>query len=218
MNEQVLFSYQDHTREPHPSNHTTQHMYRVVKWWSHKYNVSEIMGLVQLFWTTYMRKIHIPKNGSLVHWTDFCFSNCSILNPLISVSSFHLECEFLVWDYIMEFWMALSLLSVEYTLLQLLCTLHDVVLRLEVKSCKMMTSYFTTLFCAISFVTLAWLWREEQLLAVTRSLEWLKEMWTNLITIFRAIPFPCLGTGTRRSKNQAVVKLSGAEYHPHSSV
>ena len=27
------------------------------------------MDFVQLFWTTYMRKVHIPKNGSLVHQT-----------------------------------------------------------------------------------------------------------------------------------------------------
>ena len=27
------------------------------------------MGFVQLFWTTYMGKVHIPKNGSLVHQT-----------------------------------------------------------------------------------------------------------------------------------------------------
>ena len=70
---------------------------RVAKWWRHKNNFSEIMDFVQLFWTTYMRKVHIPRNwffSAPNSWDmGFWSSNCSILNPLFRVGSFHLEPE-----------------------------------------------------------------------------------------------------------------------------
>ena len=55
------------TRENY--SYTNQVWYRVGKWWCHKNYFSEIMDFVQLFWMTYMRKVHIPKNGCLVHQT-----------------------------------------------------------------------------------------------------------------------------------------------------
>ena len=42
---------------------------RVVQWWWHKKYFHETMGFVQLFWTTYLRKVHFTKTGSLVHQT-----------------------------------------------------------------------------------------------------------------------------------------------------
>ena len=40
---------------------------RVLKWWCHKNDFSEIMGFIWLFRTTYLKKVHRQKNGSLVH-------------------------------------------------------------------------------------------------------------------------------------------------------
>ena len=42
-------------------------MNRVLKWWRHKNDISEIMGFIQLIRTTYLKKVHTQKNGSLVH-------------------------------------------------------------------------------------------------------------------------------------------------------
>ena len=39
---------------------------RVLKWWRHKNDFSEIMGFIRLFGRTYRKKVHTPKNGSLV--------------------------------------------------------------------------------------------------------------------------------------------------------
>ena len=41
--------------------------YRVPKWWRHKKDFSEIMGFIQLFGRTYLKKVHMQKFGSLVH-------------------------------------------------------------------------------------------------------------------------------------------------------
>ena len=39
----------------------------------------EIIGSAQLFWATYVRKVHIPNSWNMGYWS----SNCSVLNPLI---------------------------------------------------------------------------------------------------------------------------------------
>ena len=53
-------------------------------------------GLIgQLFWTTCMRKVHIPKNGSSVHQTTETWAFEVQIAPhqtlLFGVGSFHLE-------------------------------------------------------------------------------------------------------------------------------
>ena len=56
-------------------------------YWTFYVIISEIMGLVQLFWTSYMRKVNSPKKwlfSAPNSWDmGFWSSNCSILNPLI---------------------------------------------------------------------------------------------------------------------------------------
>ena len=42
-------------------------MHRVPKWWHHKNDFSEIMGFIQLFGTTYLKKVHTQNIVSLVH-------------------------------------------------------------------------------------------------------------------------------------------------------
>ena len=41
--------------------------YRVLNWWHHKNDSSEIMGFIHLFRTTYLKKVHTQNIGSLVH-------------------------------------------------------------------------------------------------------------------------------------------------------
>ena len=45
----------------------SQQLNRVPKWWRHKNDFSEIMGFIQLFGTTYLKKVHLQNVGSLVH-------------------------------------------------------------------------------------------------------------------------------------------------------
>ena len=65
---------------------------RVVKWWRHKNDFLWKMGYVQLFWTSYMRKVHIPKNGSLLNQTaKICF---------LKFKSLHTKSSYLVFVHI----------------------------------------------------------------------------------------------------------------------
>ena len=40
---------------------------RVLKWWRHKSDFSEIMGFIRFFGTSYLKKFHKQNIGSLVH-------------------------------------------------------------------------------------------------------------------------------------------------------
>ena len=55
------------------------------------------MDFVQLLWMTYMREVHILKNGSLVHQTAEIWAFKIQIAPyqtlLFSVGSFHLQPE-----------------------------------------------------------------------------------------------------------------------------
>ena len=42
-------------------------MHRVPKWWRHKNDISEIMGFIRLFGTTYLKKVHKQNICSLVN-------------------------------------------------------------------------------------------------------------------------------------------------------
>ena len=39
---------------------------RVLKWWRHKNDFSEIMGFIQLFGTTYLKKVHTRNIGKIL--------------------------------------------------------------------------------------------------------------------------------------------------------
>ena len=46
-------------------------LYRVLKWWRHKNEISEIMGFVRIFWKDNVQEAYLPKmsiSGHFGHW------------------------------------------------------------------------------------------------------------------------------------------------------
>ena len=77
---------------------------RVLKWWRHKHEISEIMGFVRIFWKNHVQEAHLPKmsiSGQIVSEivAQLCLEN-SIQTLLNFFGSTQKKLEGFVWSFL----------------------------------------------------------------------------------------------------------------------
>ena len=62
-------NYYCYSNNSNSNSNSSSNSNRVLKWWHHKSDFSEIMRFIRLFRTTFLKKLHTQKYGSLLHYT-----------------------------------------------------------------------------------------------------------------------------------------------------